>query len=217
MNCRRDFVVIMARGQSLRMGRPKGLVRLAALDGGMMVQAVMDLYSSGQMRGVVLTTEGLVAAYEAVLPRESGFTVVGVAAGGETAQTLWYAARSAPEQTTHLWMHPVDLPLVAPETVVLLRRLSAERPAVVVRPMHEGVPGHPVIVPVSGMPALEAIGLGAEGSAASAMAAAVSLGRLDEPALLPVADQGVVMDFDCPADLGQTAGDGPREGNHETA
>jgi molybdenum cofactor cytidylyltransferase len=90
-----------------------------------------------------------------------------------------------------LW--PVDIPLVQPATVQAL--LAAEPDARVVIPTFEGRGGHPPRIERSLWPALsqcENQPMGAK---------SIFLGLKPPPLRAPVADRGVVTDFDTVTDL----------------
>ena len=188
------WALIMARGQSRRMGVPKGLVSL--VEGGPpLLTLVDDLYRQLGWPRLVVTLDDLVAPYEAVLPRDGHRHWLGAETGGETARTiqlgfLFLAHRLQEED--FLWIHPVDLPLVQPETLVHLRDTLEETAAQGIRPRFKEQPGHPVVLQVALLRQL--------------------FGNLETPvdgtmkeqlhhlplAMCPVIDQGVIMDFDDP-------------------
>ncbi|MBC8423154.1 NTP transferase domain-containing protein, partial [bacterium] len=70
-------------------------------------------------------------------------------AGGGTAATCLAAVGGLDGRASHLWFHPVDLPLVAEATLRTLADLSRDDPEKILVPRHAGGRGHPVISPLS--------------------------------------------------------------------
>ena len=77
MTSRGDFVVILARGASRRMGQPKGLLTCEATGGEMFLTEIVRQYDHLGLTGVVVATPDLVADYTAALPAKSRLRVVG--------------------------------------------------------------------------------------------------------------------------------------------
>ena len=203
---RTDRVVIMARGESRRMGFPKGAA--AARPGGPTLLAlVANLYSRLGLKLVVVTLPELVAPYRALLEPGSDVAWVAEAAGGDTARTVraaWDFLRVSGIRPARLWAHPVDMPLVRLNTLLRLRDFAARHPGQVVRPSHGGNPGHPVVFPWEVLGQLFPVGKTGDQAgpmrdllAGSARAGSLRLVRM------PVQDEGVVRDFADPTALGE--------------
>ncbi len=146
---RHDTALIMARGQSRRMGCPKGMCRLVA-GGPTLLESIVDLYLDCGMTVVVLTLPELAAVYEACLSEQPQVRCLTHQGGDDTARTVmaaWRAGFPGLERPTHLWLHPVDLPLVRSSTLRQLAVVSMANPQYVLRPCVADQPGHPVIVP----------------------------------------------------------------------
>jgi CTP:molybdopterin cytidylyltransferase MocA len=204
MGTRREAVVVLCRGESRRLGRPKALARTEA-DPRPLLRRVAELYARSLAGSVlVVTTEGLRKECADLVADLPAVRVVAAPAGGDTAWTLglaWSDLRRLDPPCTHVWVHPVDLPLVGLRTIAQLGAVSADAPTRVVRPTWAGQPGHPVILPsaVLGLFAPEALGW--PGPWRDLMQAAVADGRLAPPLTIAVADPGVVLDLDGPGDL----------------
>lgn len=196
---RRDAVLVLARGDSRRMGQPKGLCRLDPT-GPTLLEAVVALY--GDRPVTVVTRPDLEAAYRAVLGRRPDTRWLALPPGDDTARTVlaaWAAVRDA-DRPTHVWLHPVDLPLLAAGTLAALDEGSRRDPAAAIRPEHGGTPGHPVVVPAALLDwAVDRNDLLAAGSMRVALTAWAQAGGRLIP--LPVIDPGCVTDFDDPAAL----------------
>lgn len=201
MSSRNDGVVIMARGKSSRMGSHKGLLICPDSEGQTFVARIAACYRQAGIDGVVVCTGELVAAYTAALAGTTGFGVVAAPAGGETGLTVFAGWRALPDEVTHVWAHPVDLPLVTPATLGLLRDVVVGQSERVVRPVHEQVPGHPVIVPVSILSTLAPMPVWEKAPMRSVLAHGLETGNIDECLYVSVADAGVVSDFDQPSDF----------------
>ncbi len=198
---RHDLTVILARGASRRMGRPKGLLSLPGGDQPL-VRIIADLYR-GRAPVVVVTLEILAEEYRRALEGMAQVTVLGHPSGGETALSVWegWHGFKAREPVSHVWAHPVDMPQVAPGTLDRLLALSTERPEALVRPEFGGQPGHPVVIPVSWLR-----GLAPGSRALSGPFRDVIAGQQAAEGSLPVMtcrcdDPGTVRDFDSPRDL----------------
>jgi len=142
---RRDLALILARGESRRMGRPKGLC-VADDDPRPLIVRVAAPYLERDGCVAVITTPDLVDAYAAVLddPRVLWIAAPG---GGGTARSVLIGRDALADRVTHLWLHPVDLPRVRPATLTALAERSGGDPGAAYAPECGGRPGHPVVLP----------------------------------------------------------------------
>ncbi len=201
MSTRLDLVVILARGASVRMGRPKGLLPCPGLESQTFLQTIALKYADLELPMLVVTTPDLVAGYAAVVDAVPRCQVIGRPGGGDTAGTVELVLQEAEPDLTHLWAHPVDMPLVTPATLQDLWQQSRLNPTSCVRPTHLEVPGHPVVSPVAGLIPLRGHGIWRSAAMREVIAMSVQLGHIEKTVMVPVADVGVVKDFDTPADL----------------
>ena len=190
---RRDWAVILARGDSRRMGRPKGLCRLPDDPVPFLVR-VARLHAERGVPVIVVTQPGLEAVYREGAPEALVAEWLLHPRGPGTAATVLAAAAALDERASHLWLHPVDLPLVRPETLDRLAARSRTAPGTVWIPRHGARRGHPVLMPLAPWRGLDPDGhtgpmrdLLADGAAPQ--------GFLDVP------DPGICHDFDVPGDL----------------
>lgn len=202
----RPRAVIMARGLSRRMGRPKGLLQLEE-GGPAFVRIIADLYGDLGIPVDVVTLPENGEALRACLTGSGNVRVLEAGSGGETALTLLSAWREfgiEKDGCTHVWAHPVDLPLVTVETLEAVAEHSRRNASRVVRPTWRGTPGHPVVLPGLILSELES---------ASQWHGEPLRGFLEHlqreegypvPLNVAVADEGVVRDFDRPGDLDPT-------------
>lgn len=196
---RRDVVVVMARGESRRFGEPKALAVLPG-DPRPLLRRVVDLYAGTGMSPIlVVTTDGLGSGCRDLLAGMPDVRVTSAAGGGDTAQTLaiaWEILAAEAPGWTHAWVHPVDVPEIAPATWHELGGASAQWPDRQVRPAWEGRPGHPVVIPASLLGTLLDQARASTAPWREILAAAVAAGRVPAPVTVPVADPGVALDHD---------------------
>jgi len=119
--------------------------------------------------------------------------------GGGTAASVAAAVSDLADAATHLWLHPVDLPEVRPETVAQLAARSRACPDGVLVPTHGGAPGHPVVLPVA--VARDLAGTEPGGAMRELLLAWTAPGAARRAPRLEVeiADPGVTADRDVPA------------------
>jgi CTP:molybdopterin cytidylyltransferase MocA len=203
VEARREAVVILCRGESRRLGRPKALASIGA-DPRPLLRRVAELYVGCLDASVlVVTFEEIRQACEALVADLTTVRVVCGSDGGDTARTLglaWDHLRRLEPPCSHVWVHPVDLPLVGPRTIAQLGAVSAAAPSRVVRPTWAGQPGHPVILPASLLGLFAPEALRWPGPWRELMQPAIADGRLAPPLTVAVADPGVVLDHDSAAD-----------------
>ena len=201
MKGRRDQVIIMARGESSRMGQPKGALSHPDKSGVSFLGGIVDLYSRNGLGGIVVTTFDLCELYQSLLASEGGFEVHGFAGGGDTAQTLAYGWSVLEKGVSHIWAHPVDLPMVTDATILRLKKESLNSPQEMLRPCFKSSIGHPVVLPTE-----DSIEFGKsqswhDGPMRRIIAKAERDGNMGPQRLVAVDDVGVVFDFDEPGDL----------------
>lgn len=192
----RPLVVIMARGASVRMGAPKGLLAVGP-DGVTMGARIRRLYACTRWPVVMIVRHEDAVAYERDLGKWEGTLLVRPGGGdtGTTVKEAWCWAKREKRDTTHLWVHPVDLPLVAHATVRELKRLSDLLPDEALRPGFQGQPGHPVIFPCESLDMVMSTDPKNQ-SMAQVWFQAVSAGFVEPIRIHEVADPGIHRDFD---------------------
>lgn len=196
-----SVAIILARGESRRMGRPKGLVR--GRDNVPFVRTIAGLYR-GLAKVLVVARQEEEEAYRRALAGLDRWRVVGRGPGGETARTLLIARRAAPGAVRY-WAHPVDLPLVGRGTLEALADTADRNPQAVIRPFHAGRPGHPVVIPAGVLDMLAVDPQWAERPFRDFLTAGRRQGA-PEVLAMPVDDEGTVKDFDAPGDLPRDGG-----------
>ncbi len=202
-NPRRDRVVIMARGLSVRMGVPKGLLRLSPT-GPAFVRIIADLYLNAGLPVDVVTREETAEVYRSELAAGDEIRILLAEAGGDTALTLVCAWRSCLAEglpCSHFWAHPVDLPLVTAATVDRMMDLSQRNPDRIIRPVRQGKPGHPVILPRDVLEVLDQQELWQGGPLRDFLSHGEEQGLFAGPVTTELEDAGIIRDFDRPEDF----------------
>jgi len=105
---------------------------------------------------------------------------------------------SVPPQAKAFFVHPVDIPLVRPHTLTTLLDAASAGPALVFYPTFAGRRGHPPLIDCR----LKSAVLGHDGRGGLRDL----LNRFDDAAReVPVADEGILLDMDTPADYQELA------------
>jgi CTP:molybdopterin cytidylyltransferase MocA len=166
---------------------------------------VADLYAAAGWPLAVVTTVPLAELYRPLLADGPPVLWITRSGGGDTALSVVAALEALGETATHFWLHPVDLPQVAADTLTRLAAVSRRAPGCVLVPEHAGVPGHPVVLPTA--PFLALCGSCPAGPMRPLLlAAARGEGTARAPLRnVPVADSGVIADRDTPGDPGTDA------------
>ena len=214
---RRDRAVIMARGLSARMGVAKGLLRLSA-DGPAFVRIIADLYlDAGIPVDVVLNKESF-EDYRRELPERDDLRVLPAETGGDTALTLliaWRSCLATEVPCSHFWAHPVDLPLVNAGVLDLMMEHSRRDPDRIIRPVNQGTPGHPVILPGAMLAVLDGKVDLHSGPLRNFLSTTGGPGVPPGPVMVEVGDPGITRDFDRPEDFLPNQSSAMEDDTHE--
>jgi molybdenum cofactor cytidylyltransferase len=136
--------IVLAAGASTRMGRPKSLLRTGERT---FIRAILEtLRDAGIPEAVVVVRDGDAAVIAEVAAVGFGRTVTNLRAseGQLTSLIAGLDAIDGPGVAGAL-VTLVDVPFVSPETVRVLLARAAASAAPVVRAVHQGRHGHPVI------------------------------------------------------------------------
>jgi molybdenum cofactor cytidylyltransferase len=188
--------IILAAGDSIRMGRPKAL--LPDPDGRPFVARVVRTFAEARVRDVIVVTGSQHAAiFDAIASDGPPVTPVFVTNSqpslGQLASLRIGLAAAAKLDVDGVLVTPVDIPMVRPSTVRELVRAWERTRAPIVRPAVGERHGHPVLFDCAVFDALRAAPL-----ALGARTVVHAWG--DRLVNVPVDDGGCLSDIDTPAD-----------------
>lgn len=183
--------IVLAAGRSRRMGRPKALLRVGDET---FVEHAVRVLQEGGCRGIYVVVNDPTAEAVRLAEQAGASIVVNDAAQSEPIDSIRLALSTIPEDTAWVAILPVDHPLVESRTVMRLIEAAHARGGAIVRPVHQGAPGHP--------------GLYARRTFADFFRTDLEHGAHsvieaygDEVVDIPVEDPGVCADLNTPAEL----------------
>jgi len=183
--------IVLAAGESLRMGSPKMLL---PWHGRSVVEAVVaSLREGGLERILIVVGGGREGVEQALAGAQVGFAFNPAFARGEMLSSIQAGLRAMDDETEAAMLTPGDLPRIRPATVRAVMEAMAAAPARIGVPVYGGRRGHPVLVPRAYWPALLALG---EGDSLRTFLRA----HEDEIARVEVPDPGIHADLDTPSD-----------------
>ncbi|MDR2054399.1 MAG: nucleotidyltransferase family protein [Desulfovibrio sp.] len=192
--------ILLAAGRSSRMGGIKALLPLPLLAGGgacSALEALARLYRAAGLPDMLV-----VSGFHADTVEEAARALSLAAARNAHPEQGMFSSvcaglRAAPPDCDAFFIHPVDIPLVRPQTLRLLADAALEasrspgNPPVALIPRHNGEEGHPPLLPAVFKKTV--LACKAEGGLRAALAA---LPRR----LVDTADSCVLEDMDSPRD-----------------
>ena len=182
--------IVLAAGASTRMGRAKALLPIG---GGTFVRRILETLREGGVAETVVVVRGGADAIAAEIAA-AGFGRVVInprADDGQLTSLLTGLDAFDTEDVAGVLVTLVDVPLVSPATIRTLCGRATASPATVVRAVHKGRHGHPVIFKRALFDALRQADP-AVGAKAVVRGAATEDVEVDDP--------GVVEDIDTPDD-----------------
>lgn len=188
--------VVLAAGRSLRMGRPKALL---PVEGRTFLEHAVTVLQEGGCEPVVVVIPAGAAGLALEAEGAGGRAVENHDPDAEQVDSLRVGLAAIPAGPAAAVVLPVDFPRVDPAAVEVLIGAFRLGGAPIVRPVHRGTPGHPVLFARSLWEELSAPGL-EEG------ARDVVHRHRAEIEEVPVDDRGVTVDVDTPADLEREVG-----------
>lgn len=187
--------IILAAGDSTRMGRPKAL--LPDPDGRPFVARVVRAFAAAQISDVIIVTgsqhDAIVAAVSADRPPVTPVFVTNPQPARGQLSSLWIALDAAGRSVDGVLVTPVDIPMVRPSTIRQVIEAWERTHASIVRPAVGQRHGHPVLFDRAVFDALREAPL-TEGARAVVRASG------DRLLNVTVDDEGCLIDIDTPAD-----------------
>lgn len=191
--------IVLAGGQSRRMGHPKALLTVGGVS--FLERCAASLAAGGCED--VLVVQNSEDPEMAQLASAAGARIVrGAGEDSEQIDSLRAGLEQLAPGVQAVVVLPVDHPLVTGETVKALIRAYRESSAPVVRVAYRGTRGHPVLFDRTCFPDL------LEGGSTEGARAVIHRYR-DLSRDVEVADAGVVADIDTTADFERYLGDRP--------
>ncbi|HUH12132.1 MAG TPA: nucleotidyltransferase family protein [Longimicrobiales bacterium] len=189
---RRIYGIVLAAGHSSRMGSPKPLLEAG---GETLVEGAVRALAGGGCAAVLVVVRDASAPEAALASAAGARVVVSDAPGAEQVDSLRRALDVLPGDAGAAIVLPVDHPGVSGATVAAVVEAWRAREAPIVRPVHDGVPGHPTLFDQRLFGELRAPEL-PEG------ARTVVAHHEGEAEDVSVADAAVARDVDTPEELG---------------
>jgi molybdenum cofactor cytidylyltransferase len=135
--------VILAAGQSLRMGQPKPLLEVGTET---FLERTIHMLHSGGCRYIVAVVNDLDPWVQRLADVTGAAIVVNSDPNSEQIDSVRLGIRALPEDWDAVALLPVDIPLIADATVkAIIDVVRAENPPLTL-PFHNGVAGHPVVI-----------------------------------------------------------------------
>jgi CTP:molybdopterin cytidylyltransferase MocA len=191
--------IILAAGESTRMGRPKAL--LETRDGRPFVAAVVRAFAAAAVTEVVIVTgrdhAGITDAIARDAPPVAPRLIRNPDPSRGQLSSLWVGMEAALARPADgLLVTLVDVPLLSPAVIARVVEAWRTSRAPVVRPAIGGRHGHPVVFDAAVFEELRRAPLDA---GAKSVVRAHAAEVLD----VPVADEGCLIDVDTPAEYEQ--------------
>lgn len=193
--------LVLAAGQSSRMGRPKALLRCAPTDDTFIARIVRTVREAGVCDVVVVgrPDDEALRSHVAGLRPNVEYLENPAPMRGQLSSLITGIERAEGRGAGAVLVMPVDIPLVRAGTIARVLAAAAESRALVVRATHHGRHGHPVLFRAAVFSALR--------TADPAVGArAVLRSHAGDVMNVEVDDPGVLRDFDAPEDYDQTFG-----------
>jgi molybdenum cofactor cytidylyltransferase len=187
--------IILAGGDSSRMGSPKAL--LADREGRPFVLRIADSMRAAGLTDVVVVTGRHHDAIGEVIERSGAGAALRIARNDAPSRgqlsSLWTGLEACPPETEAVAVTLVDVPFVSVATIAEVVRVWSHAHAPIVRPSFEGRRGHPVMFDRA---------LFDEIRRAPLDVGARAVGRAHDAEIVnvPVDDPNCLVDVDTPAD-----------------
>jgi molybdenum cofactor cytidylyltransferase len=190
----RIVAIILAAGESSRMGAPKALLRLGTET---FLEHILQNYAAADIRRIVV-----LGHHSQEIRSKTPLSGVTVLENPDPSRgplsSLWTALDQLAGSDA-LIMHPVDHPLVSIDTIKRMGKAHRRIPGCILMPEFRGRRGHPVLFPARFFPDLR-------GAPLSKGARWVVRASRASNHLVPVVDPGVLVNIDTPKIYEQLTG-----------
>lgn len=182
--------VVLAAGLSERMGRLKPLLPLGA---SRTIERVVDFFQAAGVGDILVVTGHRAAdVRQAVEPYH-----VRCVENPDYRQGMFRSVlagiRALPKQCRAFFIHPADIPLVRPQTVLRLMETFGDVSANIFYPTFSGRRGHPTLIRTELIPSIM------QWAGAGGLKACLQRYEADSFEL-PVVDEAILLDLDTPGD-----------------
>jgi CTP:molybdopterin cytidylyltransferase MocA/HD superfamily phosphohydrolase YqeK len=192
---RQRSAIILAAGHSRRMQRFKPLLPLG---GRTVLDRVISIYRNAGVTDLRVVTGFRSEAIRSALSSLPVSVVHNPAHDAGMFSSVQAGINTLPTDTASFFVHPVDIPLVRPHTLVMLMEAFDAHSSPVAYPVFDNTRGHPPLIGAALKDTLLSHG---DSGGLSAL-----LHRFDATALdVQVADEGVLLDIDTPDDFRRLA------------
>jgi len=182
--------VILAAGFSSRMGAFKPLMKLGGCS---VLDGVVDLYCQADIADIRAVAGHRSDEIRAALAGRPVTVVDNPHYADGMYSSVVSGVKTLPRDISSFFVHPVDIPLVRPHTIVRLLDAVGNNPPPVVYPVFDGRRGHPPLIRKDLENAI------ADHDGQGGLRALLS--RFDAAAReVPVADEGILLDLDTQSD-----------------
>jgi molybdenum cofactor cytidylyltransferase len=135
--------VILAAGQSSRMGEPKSLLEMGSET---FLERTIHMLKFAGCRYIVAVVNGADDWTERLADATGAAIVINDNPESQQIDSLRLGIRALPHDWDAVAVLPVDIPLIADSTAkTIIDTVRAERPELTL-PFHNGVAGHPVVI-----------------------------------------------------------------------
>lgn len=133
-------VVVLAAGEGSRIGMPKWQVEY---EGKTFLEIIHEKLKNSFPSEIICVKR---ASFDI---RHEGFLYVdNITPEFGMISSLYYAFKAYPDFRGYM-IFPVDHPFIEVSTIIGLKKAFEANPSKIIRPTHNGIPGHPIIIPNS--------------------------------------------------------------------
>lgn len=182
--------IILSAGLSKRMGRFKPLLPLGTRR---TIERVVNLFQTGGISSIlVVAGHRAPDIYRAIKPLNIRGVINSDYKQGMFASVLT-GIRALPDPCRAFFIHPVDIPLVRPQTVQHMTTAIKDNSAAILYPAFSGRRGHPTLIRTCMVPSIM------QWPGAGGLKACLQRHEADSLEI-PVVDEGILLDIDTPGD-----------------